>query len=184
MTNKTIDKILDSFNIRHDIEMLQPIPNSVIFASAFLSASAVIQFIVDMCIELIAYLNLIPKIPLRIDFISLTTISAFLAYQTLTGLRRRELDVTENSLKLGFLVESALIIGDLVYLYSNPVQYYISLRIPFLFFTSVNLTLITYIWVMVIQHGHKFVYYKRRKSDKQQETSNLAFTNVEKSGII
>jgi hypothetical protein len=184
MVNKTIDKILDSFNIQHDVETLKPIPNSVIFASAFLSASAVIQFVVDMCIELIAYLKLIPSIPLRIDFISLTTISAFLAYQTLTGLRKRELDVTENSLKLGFIVESALIIGDLVYLNHNPVQYYIGLRIPFLFFTMINLMLISYIWVMVIQHGHNYIYHKRRKSDKQQETSNLAFTSVEKSGII
>jgi hypothetical protein len=169
MVNKTIDKILDSFNIQHDVEMLKPIPNSVIFASAFLSASAIIQFITDLFLEFMSFAGLIPKIPFRIDFISLTVISAFLAYQTLTGLRKRELDVTENSLKLGFIVESALIIGDLVYLNNNPLQYYIGLRIPFLFFTSINLMLITYIWVMVIQHGHTYVYHKRRKTDSMDE---------------
>ncbi|MEM1312356.1 MAG: hypothetical protein AAGF07_02745 [Patescibacteria group bacterium] len=165
MENKLIEKILESFNIQHDVEKLKPIPNRVIFASAFLSASALTQFILDVILETSSFFDLIPKIPFRVDFLSLTTISAFLAYQTLIGLRKRELDVTENSLQLGSIVESALIIGDLIFLYNNPGLFLIGVRLPFLFFTTINLILIIYIWIKVINEGHKYVYKKRRKTD-------------------
>ncbi len=118
----------------------------MIFATLALSISAISQFLADIIIETLSWSNVIPKIDFRIDFVSLTAISALLAYHALQGIRRSDLELTQDAIQVSALVETCLIIGDIIFLNSHQFMGYEWLiRMPFLILTSFNLLMICYI---------------------------------------
>lgn len=144
--DKTSKKLLKWFNVDYSNHKLKPIPNSVIAASLLISLNAITMAISDVIIETLSATDLINKIPFRIDFLSLTFLSALLALQTVKGLRRRELDITQQAISIGLFVEISLIIGDIYFLHQrNYDNYLISIRLPFILLTSVNAFLLIYI---------------------------------------
>jgi hypothetical protein len=126
---------------------LAEVPNKVILASLFMAINAIMQAVIDIMIEILALLQLIPSLPFRFEFLSLAVISAILGYFTLIGLRRRELDVTKNSLILSLFVETALVAGDIIFVFIFPTtsMAYFLLRLPFIFFTTINIGIVCYI---------------------------------------
>ncbi len=125
---------------------LTNIPNTVINWSRFMSLNAIFQAMADIIIEIIILLNLVSfKLPFRLEFLLLTMISTVIAYLTLKSMREGNLDVTKNTLIIGLLVESSLVIGD-IYLLFNTNQYFwmtLLVRLPFMILTSFNITIIT-----------------------------------------
>lgn len=122
------------------------LPNFVIRWSVFMSANAVLQAVADVVIESLVLAEIIPiYLPLRVEFLLLTFLSALIAYLTLRGLREGALDVTKNTLTIGLFVESSLVIGDL-YLFVNtapenfPSTFWI--RLPFMILTTANICII------------------------------------------
>jgi len=126
---------------------LKHIPNSVIALSMFMSANAIAQFFGDLVLEFLMSSGVLLYHPLRIDFLFLTAISALLAFHTLQGLRRKEIDVTQDSTQVSWLVEVALLIGDVYYLLTFPgvTMTTVVMRAPFMIFTAINICIVSYI---------------------------------------
>jgi hypothetical protein len=122
-------------------------PDPIIWLSSFISLSALFQAITDYIFEILSFFDLIFKIPLRFEFIFLTFISAVLGYFTLDGLKRRELDVTRNSVFLSFVVEWSLLLADVYFIFNfaDITPEVIALRIPYMFLTGLNIILLTFI---------------------------------------
>lgn len=124
------------------------LPDFVIGLTVFMSANAILQAIADIVIETLVLTEAVPfKIPFRLEFLFLTLISTVIAYMTLKGLREGNLDVTKNTLLLGLIVESSLVIGD-VYLLMNTgkdLMMILLVRLGFLILTSTNIGIISYI---------------------------------------
>lgn len=126
---------------------LAEVPDKVIAVSLFMAINAIIQAVADISIEILATAKLIPALPFRFEFLCLAIISAILGYFTLMGLRRRELDVTKNSLILSLFVETVLVAGDLIYVFIFPKAStgYFLLRLPFIAITTLNIFIVIYI---------------------------------------
>lgn len=124
------------------------LPDFVIALSIFMSANAILQAIADIVIEGLVLAQLVPfKLPFRLEFLFLTLISTVIAYLTLKGLREGNLDVTKNTLLLGLLVESSLVIGDIYLLANTTKDFWVIflVRIAFLILTASNIGIISYI---------------------------------------
>ncbi len=140
-------QILQKIGIEPESGTLIEIPNEVIIASTLLSISAISQWLVDLLFEAFAYAGVINEIPFRINFITLTFLSALLAYQTFIALEKKNLKITKNALQVGILVEIGLIIGDIIFLRGNPGDTFLLwFRLPFIFLTAINAILIMFIW--------------------------------------
>lgn len=140
------DNHLEKYHIHYTSKKLVDIPTEVILASIFLSINALTQFIVDIFIEVASFNNFIPHLETRFNFLTLTFLSALLAFQTLKAIRQKRLDFTRDSAQMGLVIESGLVWGDLVYL--NSVDYRtfeVLVRSPFIFFTLINIGLLLYI---------------------------------------
>jgi len=142
----TIGSLIGSFirwfyHIETDKGGLKPHPDPIIWLSAAISLSTIIQAFTDYILETLSYLNTIFKIPFRLEFLFLTFISAVLGYFTLRGLARHELDVTQNSVFLSFVVEISLLTSDLHFLayYPGLSMQVTLLRIPYMILTGINI---------------------------------------------
>jgi len=127
---------------------LTNIPNFVIGFSVFMSINAILQAIADIVIEFAIIAGWVGfKIPFRLEFLFLTLISAVIAYLTLRGMREGDLDVTKNTLTLGLIVESSLVIGDIVLLATIDTGFWstFAVRLPFMILTTMNIFIISYI---------------------------------------
>jgi hypothetical protein len=126
---------------------LKHIPNFVIFLIYVLCLSVLFQAALDFVIEGLMLLGFIEKIPLRVDFIFLTIISTVMGVQTLKGMTRRKLDVTRNSILIGIVVETALIVGDLILIFERSSELAIlpHIRLPFLMLTFMNLGILLFV---------------------------------------
>ena len=132
-----------------DVErgQLKHIPNFVIFLIYVLCLSVLFQAGMDLILESLVLTGVLGKMPLRLDFIFLTIISTVMGVQTLKGMSQRKLDVTRNSILIGIIVESALIIGDLAFIYKEGANIDLLpyVRIPFLALTSMNLAILVFV---------------------------------------
>jgi hypothetical protein len=126
---------------------LAEVPDKVIAVSLFMAINAIVQAAVDIGIEIFSFIGLLPKLPFRFEFLCLAVISAILGQFTLMGLRKRELDVTKNSLILSLFVEIALLSGDIIFVFITPGAStgYLFLRLPFMAFTAMNVIIVLYI---------------------------------------
>lgn len=137
-------------------------PRWSIWLVLYLSYNVLAQGVADVVLKIGGYTPYMVALPWRTDYLFLTAISVLMGYQALKGMRRRELDVTRNSVSLGILVESALVIGDLEYIWMH-METYPSLylvRLPFLILTSFNILILTYIALklrLFVTRSGKFV---------------------------
>lgn len=163
-----IIKLLKQINIDVNYGELRDVPNNVILASIILSISAVSQWVVDIIFEVVSHTDLIPSIPFRIDFISLTFISALLALQTFKSLNHKVLNVTTSALHLALLVECSLVIGDVYFLSQHAGDMFLFyFRLPFIILTTINIFLVTYMWMVISPHRHivyRFFNPRHKKS--------------------
>lgn len=134
-----------------DVErgQLKHIPNFVIFLIYVLCLSVLFQAGLDFVLEMLILLGFIEKLPFRVDFLFLTIISTVMGIQTLKGLSHRKLDVTRNSILVGIIVETALIVGDIIFTLNHSAEYTLLpyARIPFLALTSMNLCILLYVGI-------------------------------------
>ncbi len=133
-----------------DVErgQLKHIPNFVIFLIYVLCLSVIFQAALDIVFEGLMIAGLMEKLPLRVSFLFLTLISTVMGIQTLKGMTRRKLDVTRNSILVGIIVETSLIVGDLVLIFDPASRELLTLpyvRLPFLMLTFLNLGILTYV---------------------------------------
>ena len=144
---RSLIRFLRLCNIDCNSDQLKVVPNSVIIASTFLSISAVGQWALDLTCELLAQLDILPEIPFRINFITLTFLSALLAWQTFRSLQHNELVITNSALQVAFLVETGLVLGDIHFLTRNLDNVFlIFFRMPFVTLTIINIALVLYIY--------------------------------------
>ena len=145
---KTLKTIIHTLLAPLDTEVgrLSNIPNFIIRRTRFMSLNAVGQAVADVVLEVLLLLGLFSfKIPLRVEFLFLTLLSTVIAYLTLKGMREGSLDITKNTLIIGLIVESSLVLAD-VYLLVNTHKDLMSIflvRLPFLLFTASNIYIIS-----------------------------------------
>lgn len=120
---------------------------AIIWMVLFISYNVLFQGLADVVIKVLGYTPLYRGFPLRIDFLFLTAVSVLMGYQALIGMRRREIDVTRNSISIGLLVETGLIISDLhhVWLFGSEYAGLTVVRSFFVVLTLVNLMMLLYI---------------------------------------
>jgi len=126
---------------------LKDFPNPVIWLVYIMSLSVLLQGVFDVIIKLGGYTPWLVKFPWRMDFLFLTAISVLMGYQTLIGMRRRELDVTRNSVQMGLLVEIALFVGDIYFIIQNRITLpeALPIRLPFIVLTFINILILGYL---------------------------------------
>ena len=126
---------------------LKHVPNVVIWLVYIMSMSVLIQGLADVIVKILGYTPFVPALPWRIDFLSLTCISVVMGSQAIRGMRRRELDVTRNSMLIGMLVECALVISDVVFIYSygSVLPIALPIRLPFIVLTTINICILLYV---------------------------------------
>lgn len=153
-TERLIDK---------DRGKLRYVPNVVIDLVFFLCFSVLLQFFADILLKILGYTGLILQMPWRTDFLFLTAISALMGYQTLVGMQRRELDVTRNSVQLGLLVETALVVGDIYFVVAYPELFpgLLYIRLPFLILTVLNFFILVF-----VAYRLKLFQYSSKKFSK------------------
>lgn len=137
-TTHLVDKTAQKFRLY---------PRWIIWLILFLSYNVLAQGIADVILKVIGYTPIMSPLPLRIDFLFLTAVSVMMGYQALKGMRRRELDVTRNSISLGLLVESGLVIGDISHIidFSEQMPELFWIRLPFIILTTINFFILFYI---------------------------------------
>lgn len=141
-------------NIRHQAEamfdtkhgQLKKFPRSVIAIVYIMCINILFQGFLDIVIKVGSFTPWIIDMPWRIDYLFLTAISVLMGFQTLIGMRRRELEVTRNSIQVGLLVEIALIVGDLhfVSVYGPVIPEVLWFRLPFVVLTMFNVWILIY----------------------------------------
>lgn len=124
-------------------------PKQIIWFILFLSYNVLLQGIADIGLKFIGYTPWFDHMEIRVDFLFLTAVSVLMGYQALKGMRRRELDVTRNSVAIGLLVEAGLVISDVMYVIQNADLYrhLFWIRLPFIVLTTINLFILIYIAV-------------------------------------
>lgn len=132
--------------VEPDAGQLKPVPNIVLSLTVFLSVNVLLQGIADVLLKFLSYTPILPSLPWRTDFLFLTAISVLMGYRTLTGMRQRKFDVTRNSIELGFLVETALVVGDTEFVLANldHIPSVLVMRLPFIVLTIVNIGILAY----------------------------------------
>lgn len=129
-----------------DSERSLRFPKYILWIMLYISYNVVLQGVADIFLKIGSYTSLLPEFILRLDFLFLTAISVLMGYQTLIGLRRRELDVTRNSILLGLLVEAGLVISDIVHVIEYAGSGHVfAIRMPFIVLTTINFFLLIYI---------------------------------------
>ncbi len=126
---------------------LKNIPNEVIWLVYIMCVSVLFQGILDILIKFMGFTPFFPMFPWRLDFLFLTAISVLMGFQALVGMRRRELDVTRNSVQLGLLVESALVISDVVFIinYYPEMKVVFPVRMIFVVLTTANIGILIFL---------------------------------------
>lgn len=123
------------------------IPRCVLWLLYIMSMSVLIQGFFDIILKILGYTPLLVQLPWRVDFLFLTGISILMGYQALIGMRRRELDVTKNSIQIGILVEVALVVGDIYFVIQNIDIFpsVLAIRAPFIVLTFINIIIFGYV---------------------------------------
>ncbi len=126
---------------------LKKFPKHIVWLVYFMALNVLAQGIMDVSIKLASYTPWMKTLAWRTDFLFLTAISVLMGYQTLIGIRRRELDVTKNSIQVGLIVEIGLFVGDILYVkkHQAAVPELLSTRLPFIIFTFINIIIILYL---------------------------------------
>lgn len=139
---------------------MKNLPMPAFYAVYFMTLSVLTQGLFDVWIKILSFSPLISNMPWRINFLFLTAISVLMGYQTLAGIKRRELDVTRNSVQIGILVEIALVVGDVIFInaYGDIIPEAFIIRLPFIIFTSINILILFYLtWKLNLlkdKHGN------------------------------
>ncbi|MDF2379687.1 MAG: hypothetical protein P1V18_05750 [Candidatus Gracilibacteria bacterium] len=133
--------------VEQTAEKFRLYPKNIIWLILFLSYNVLIQGVADVIIKIAGFTPWFEPLLLRVDFLFLTAISVLMGYQALRGMRRRELDVTRNSIAVGLLVEAGLVTSDILHLmeYSATNPNLIYIRSPFIVFTTINFFILVYI---------------------------------------
>ena len=120
---------------------LRRVPNHVLALVVFLCINVLLQGIADVGLKVASYSDVLPRLPWRTDFLFLTAVSVLMGYRTFMGMRHRKFDVTRNSIELGLLVETGLVIGDIVFIQSHITElpFLLTIRLQFIIFTSFNI---------------------------------------------
>jgi hypothetical protein len=144
-------KRINSFLVHHTSRLVDEserelrLPKYVLWITLFISYNVLFQGVLDLILKIMSYTPYL-YFPMRIDFIFLTMISVLMGYQTLVGMRRRELDMTRNSVLLGLLTEISLVVSDVIHMieYSH-LSHLVIIRTPFVFLTIINFCLLVYL---------------------------------------
>ena len=126
---------------------IDEVPLGAIYATIILSWNAVLMMIGEIVIEIFVLTGIYPKIPFRLSFFFLTILSGILGAQALVAVNRKEFDTSQNALVVSFLIEIALIIGDIAFVLHYHTKYPAALptRAPFGVLTLVNVFLVIYL---------------------------------------
>eukprot|EP00164_Ancoracysta_twista_P008018 GFYU01011499.1.p1 GENE.GFYU01011499.1~~GFYU01011499.1.p1 ORF type:complete len:399 (-),score=97.44 GFYU01011499.1:7-1203(-) len=108
--------------------------------------------VAEIIIEVLMVLELIPKIPFRLDFLTLTLVSTVLAFQTLKGVLSRSVEVTRDALQVAMIIEIGLILGDTLFAAYQSDDYpaIIAYRVPFMILTASNVCLIAVVYSKMV----------------------------------
>lgn len=122
----------------------------------FQCVNALLQFIVDVILEILTQQNIIPYHDIRLLYALLAGTVAFISFKTLDSIRKNQFTIVYENAQLGFLLEAILIIGDLWFLYGQDYQDLLIYRIWFLGLTFINIVIIFHI---IIKFKLYSIYY-------------------------
>lgn len=110
-----------------------------------MSVNALIQFLLDLVLEILHLL------PTRINHLSLTVLNAFVSWKTLSAIQKQKFRFVHEDVQVLFLMEICLIVGDVYYFIKDDFNlYFMLVRLFFLFCSTFNLIVVTYI---IIKYG-------------------------------
>ena len=158
---------------------LKRFPDSIIMLVYIMCLNILFQGVLDIIVKFCGYTPWVTGFPWRIDFLFLTTISVLMGFQTFNAMKHQKLDVTRNSILLGFLVETALIVGDLHFIsvYSSVVPEVVWFRAPFIVLTMFNIWVLSYVvYRLRIFTNRKVMYNKAPKFAPQQAAPRDVFS--------
>ena len=203
---KQLDVIYELASIKawEQESLTRKITYKTLVATTIISWNCILMFVVEVLIELALLFSLIPSVPFRLDFLSLTVLSTLLAIQAIRGVREGEIDLTGNALVVSAAVELFLLLGDIVYLleFSESHPLVVVIRVPFMALTAINFGLVNFLafhthWVTatrlkrcnqnirmsMIIALRKEVHDKAEKEDSSQTIEILPGTIVETDDV-
>jgi hypothetical protein len=125
---------------------LKIVPNHILALTLFLCINVLLQGIADLALKFLSYSPLLSPLPWRTDFLFLTAVSVLMGYRSFMGMRHRKFDVTRNSIELGLLVETGLVVGDTLFIMQHiaDIPEVLPMRLPFIIFTAINMVILLY----------------------------------------
>ena len=110
------------------------------YIAIFIAINSVAQLIGDVIVEI---LHLIPT---RINHLSLTLLNAFIAFKTLSAIKKERFRFLHEDVQIMFLLELLLILGDIFYLLDDgwDLTFFI-IRSTFILLSFFNLSFVVYI---------------------------------------
>ncbi|GBG66643.1 hypothetical protein CBR_g66779 [Chara braunii] len=94
----------------------------------------------------------------RREFLILNLLSALVAYHSLLGIRQCKFDAAKNALQVAWLVDVALLVGDVAFIVKNTKPDATIARLELYLFgglTFINFLIATYLYIRLSARGHK-----------------------------
>jgi hypothetical protein len=107
---------------------------------------SMIHFICDFIIEILTLIHVITKIPIRISYMLLSFVTAFLSYKTFDAIKSDQYAVAHEDIQAAFLLEISQLISDLWFLeYDKYYDLAFDYRIGFMVSNIINIVIISFI---------------------------------------
>ena len=105
---------------------------------------SMIHFVCDLIIEILAGIGII-YLPVRISFLLLSFVAAFLSYKTFDAIKSDQFAVAHEDIQAGFLLEASLLLSDVWFLYYDDYSHDFDYRIGFMTSNIINLIILSFI---------------------------------------
>jgi hypothetical protein len=131
-----------NYTVQNKTELLEKVPLNILISSVFIAWNSLGQGIAEIVYQPLMMMHVLPEAHLDASFYFLAALSALLAHHILSGIRRQEIDVTQDSVQIGLLVECALLISDVIFVQTHFTQTILLMRLPFMVLTAINIFLL------------------------------------------
>lgn len=107
---------------------------------------SMVHFVCDLIIEILTLVNVITSLPIRISYLLLSFVAAFLSYKTFDAIKSDQYAVAHEDIQAGFLLEVGLLVSDIWFLqYDGYYNLAFDDRIGFIVSNIINIIIISFI---------------------------------------
>lgn len=107
---------------------------------------SMVHFVCDLVIEILTLVHIITKLPIRISYMLLSFVAAFLSYKTFDSIKSDQYAVAHEDIQAGFLLEVSLLLSDIWFLqYDGYYDLALDYRLGFMASNIINIIIISFI---------------------------------------